>query len=293
MTRPPLFWSEEYWELRSATTRNKFRRVEKNGYFLYLDVSGETIKIPGSATFGGWWRNSADYNSEPFHELFEFLFTKFPKRRWQVNFPPTHFFPQLFKRQVTYLETLGGRLVREQNSSILAKNLGNDDVVSRFSRGNRKRVRAFRESGGVVRAASPQEHQLAFSILSESRERRGVSLSMTWEDFSFSLDRLPQVYQCWLALNGPYVVGAALTVKVSQSSLYVLYWGDTLLGREQSVSASICERLAAFAWSEKMEVLDLGISSVDGIIDEGLLRFKRNLGAVDFDQWTVILNDPR
>jgi len=293
LSRVPLFWSDEYWELGKIKTGVKLRRIERDGYLLFLELSGETIQVPGSATFGGWWRYSVDCAAGQFPRLFDHLLEEFPNMRWQFRFPPSHFYPKVFESQLKYLQALGGRSVREQNSAILHRNLGGDEVVTMFSRGNRKRVRSFRESGGVVRPANPEEYREAFTVLSESRERRGVTLSMTWEVFLLSLHRLPQVYQCWVALKGPQVVGAALTVDVSETSLYVLYWGDTPLGREQSVTATICEVIAAFAWDKNKEVLDLGISSVDGKVDDGLLRFKRNLGATDFDQWTVALESSR
>lgn len=293
LSRVPLFWSDEYWELENTRSGVKPRRMERDGHVLFLGLFGETIHVPGSATFGGWWQDPKNYSAGQIPSLFDHLFEEFPNMRWQFRFPPSHFFPTFFDSQITYLQALGGRLVREQNSAILRRNLGSDEVATKFSRGNRKRVRSFRESGGVVRTAKPEEYRAAFTVLSESRERRGVSLSMTWEAFCLSLHRLPRVYRCWLALKGSEVVGAALTVDVSQQALYVLYWGDTPLGREQSVTATICERLATFAWDQNKEVLDLGISSVDGKIDEGLLRFKRNLGATDFDQWTVSLGSSR
>jgi hypothetical protein len=103
---------------------------------------------------------------------------------------------------------------------------------------------------------------------------------MPWHIFERGLIDRPDAFTIWGATLGSEFVGGALTVEVDSNTLYVLFWGDTLLGRDISVVGSICEKLIEFCTSRNYQVLDLGISSVDGLLDESLANFKVNLGAV-------------
>ena len=103
---------------------------------------------------------------------------------------------------------------------------------------------------------------------------------MSWEVFEKGLQELPQKIVAWGAYLQNQLVGGALTIEIDKDTLYVLFWGDTLLGRDVSVVASICEKLVNHCITHDYLVLDLGISSVDGVLDENLARFKINLGAV-------------
>jgi hypothetical protein len=115
---------------------------------------------------------------------------------------------------------------------------------------------------------------------------------MPWHVFERGLDERPDVFTVWGATLGKEIVGGALTVEISDDTLYVLFWGDTLLGREYSVVASICEKLVEFCRSKNYKVLDLGISSVDGLLDENLARFKSNLGAIQTEKPILTVKFP-
>jgi hypothetical protein len=115
---------------------------------------------------------------------------------------------------------------------------------------------------------------------------------MPWHIFERGLIDQPDAFTIWGATLESEFVGGALTVEVNSYSLYVLFWGDTLLGRNISVVASICEKLIEFCISRNYKVLDLGISSVDGLLDENLAKFKVNLGAVQTTKSILTLRIP-
>jgi len=211
-----------------------------------------------------------------------------PKTPWQ-SIPPEYFYPEIFHRQQRALVQLGGTLIDETNSTIQLSLLQSGSDLSNFSRGNRKRLRAFSDRGGEIRRAQGFELRAAHSLLVENRVRRGVNLSVDEEKFVGLLTNLPESYTCWLALVGQEILGVAYTVEVSSHSTYVLFWGDSPAGRSVSVVASLCARLQMVALAEGKEFLDLGISSENGNVDEGLFNFKRNLGASTFPQARITI----
>lgn len=289
----PLFWRESYWNHNRSDSGETILISSEGQADLYLSRGDGQILVPGPATFGGWWpTHEAGAIPNDWGNLFEELFRKFPQHDWSISLPPSYFFPEIFFGQAEALRQLGAMEITEINSTvpITAEHLV--DSSFGFSRGNRKRIRAFESHGGVVRQAREPELDRAFELLEENRNRRGVTLSMNREKFVNLVRSEPGSYRCWLAVSGSELLGAALTVEVHRDVTYVLYWGDSLAGRKISVTASICKYLLKTAASNGKKFLDIGVSSNRGDVDEGLLRFKNNLGARTFDQSRFFLGHP-
>ena len=80
-------------------------------------------------------------------------------------------------------------------------------------------------------------------------------------------------------LQGGDLAAAALVYRVAPDWDYVVAWGDDIAHRRMRVMNVIAYHLVAAAIPRGIRVIDLGISSVDGVPDGGLIQFKRNLGA--------------
>jgi hypothetical protein len=271
MSIVPLFWTSEYSRIHG----DDHQLIETVSGLLSVGRAGsEILKSPGRATFGGFWiePNSVfTYTEKTIQQL-----KNYSKMSSQIriSFPPEHFHPEVFQEQISFFTKNCSALIPESNFHIMVHN--RNDV----SKGNRKRQRQFIERGGSVSQVEKPDWHSIYKLLVENRLRRGVELSMPWHIFERGLIDRPDAFTIWGATLGSEFVGGALTVEVDSNTLYVLFWGDTLLGRDISVVGSICEKLIEFCTSRNYQVLDLGISSVDGLLDESLANFKVNLGAV-------------
>lgn len=271
MVNVPLFWTREYSKIHDGG----HQIVETESGLVSVGRPGdETLKSPGRATFGGFWtepNRNFSYTEKTVSQLIAY---SSKSSHFQISFPPIYFHPEIFEEQVSFFRDRCYTSISETNSHIVV------DQRNDVSKGNRKKQRQFSEQGGSVSQVLEDDWRLIYNLLVENRLRRGVELSMSWRVFERGLIEQPDVFTAWGATLGMKFVGGALTVKINEDTLYVLFWGDTLLGRELSVVASICEKLVEFCRSKDYKVLDLGISSVDGILDENLARFKLNLGAI-------------
>jgi lipid II:glycine glycyltransferase (peptidoglycan interpeptide bridge formation enzyme) len=113
---------------------------------------------------------------------------------------------------------------------------------------------------------------------------------MEFEDFKKSLILCEKDFKLIQANIGGNVIATSLLVKIMPDYWYVLYWGESIEFRNLSPVASIFYFLIEQAKSHKVVILDLGISSVDGTLDEGLARFKTNLGAVTSEKLSLELD---
>jgi hypothetical protein len=271
MVTVPLFWTREYSKIHDG----EHQIVETESGLLSVGRPGDkTLKSPGRATFGGFWTEPNSRFSYTEKTISQLIAYSCKSDQIRISFPPSYFHPEIFEEQVSFFRARSNSCISETNFHIVV------DQRNDISKGNRKKQRQFSERGGTVSQALKTDWQLIYNLLAENRMRRGVKLSMPWHVFERGLVERPDVFTVWGASLGMEFVGGALTVEISKEALYVLFWGDTLLGRELSVVASICEKLVEFCRFKNYKVLDLGISSVDGLLDENLARFKFNLGAI-------------
>ena len=81
------------------------------------------------------------------------------------------------------------------------------------------------------------------------------------------------------------ICASALIVSLSDTVEYVLYWGDDENYRALSPVTSLFLKIVTSCKSGNKRYLDLGISSVNGNLDEGLFNFKSSLGASAFSKY--------
>jgi hypothetical protein len=74
-------------------------------------------------------------------------------------------------------------------------------------------------------------------------------------------------------------VAAALVYNVLPGAHYLAAWGDSEHDLAHSPMNLLAHELVADALDQGARIMDLGISSVEGVVNDGLVQFKRNVGA--------------
>lgn len=124
-----------------------------------------------------------------------------------------------------------------------------------------------------------------YTFLVAARQRRGHPVTMSLEDLEqhfaifpghFSLFEVHDAHQQTTAM--------ALIVHLNNHVLYTLYLADCAGYEALSPIVYLIKNLAEHAYTHGYEVLDLGISSDGGIINEGLTAFKKRLGGVQSER---------
>jgi GNAT acetyltransferase-like protein len=130
------------------------------------------------------------------------------------------------------------------------------------------------------RAETAAAWAACYDLLAATKHRRGAR-------FKFSLDYLMRLRELFgeriamhRALRGGDLAAAALVYRVARDWDYLAAWGDDLRHRDSKVMNAMSFHLVCEAFARRIAVIDLGISSVDGVADDGLIQFKRSVGAV-------------
>jgi hypothetical protein len=127
-----------------------------------------------------------------------------------------------------------------------------------------------------------------FPFLLQSRLRRGYSLSMTREELEAVFKAFPENYRCWGVYFRNQCVALSVTVRVNQKIEYVFYTADDADFRKFSPVVLLHSGIYSNCAESGIELLDLGTSSLRGIINDGVSDFKRHLGALTSSKTTLI-----
>lgn len=145
----------------------------------------------------------------------------------------------------------------------------------------RRTLRQGLSTGTVFGAAETEaEWAACYDLLAETKRRREARLKISLE-YIMGLRALfgERIAMHRLTVDGN-LAGAALVYRVSPRWKYLAAWGDDLRYRRHNVNNVMSYQLARTAIAERMELLDIGISSVGGAPDDGLIQFKRSIGGV-------------
>ncbi len=149
-----------------------------------------------------------------------------------------------------------------------------------FSKTNSKMLRRLVYSGFTARILKNINPD-GFYLLQENRAKRGVELSLSYDQLLTQVDALPDRYRfvecCDSSRN---LVAYAVFVRINSNAFYVLYWGENFSFRKYSPVVLMCDTILKYCQNKGVQFLDLGISSLHGNIDQGLFEFKERLGAL-------------
>lgn len=152
---------------------------------------------------------------------------------------------------------------------------------SRIDYGNAKRIRKCLREGFIAELIHASHYRSAYQVIQENRERRGFPISLTGEQLQVMTDTFPDRLHYFAVYAGPdrsLMVAAAVCIAVSSSILYVFYWGDIAGVHEHSPIALLASRIYRFCQQHGFRLLDAGTATVEGVPNDGLIKFKRNLG---------------
>lgn len=153
-----------------------------------------------------------------------------------------------------------------------------DAYVARLRSPARRALRhAMQEPFALTQARTEGEWARAYGVLAENRRAKGRRLALSLDYVRRVRDALPGRVRAFLLTHGGWPCAAALLYRVAPGRELVVYWGDAGHELPRSPMNLLALRLVEVALADRVRTLDLGISSVDGVPDQGLIQFKRSV----------------
>ena len=114
-------------------------------------------------------------------------------------------------------------------------------------------------------------------------------MTMEFEALDKMFRELPEYYLLFGLYSGERLISVVVSVLVDRGILYNFYPGDDVQYRDHSPMVMLLDGIYRYCQTNAIRILDLGISSVDGVLNPGLYRFKKNCGSIDSWKSTYLL----
>jgi hypothetical protein len=242
----------------------------------FIGRYGFEYASPFSAPFGGFWSTQGDPSWSDYRLLgklfIEYLAAQ-KARECRLTLPSMCYDPNGISNQIKGLLLAGFCVDYVDVSHSLNIAL---DFKSRLHRnGKRSLKNALTYDLLFTHCESDEANRRAYEIIRVNRAQKKYDLKLSYED----IDSVKQftTIDFFLVSVGGIDIAAAITYRVSADIAQVIYWGHDVRFRQMNPVHFLAMNLSKF-YKEKITLLDIGPSSIEGVSDDGLCRFKESLG---------------
>ena len=142
-----------------------------------------------------------------------------------------------------------------------------------------RRLKKCHEAGFQISIEHEFKAEEWFDRIVRARRLKGHPLSIDLESLKMINAVNPLVYNFVSVHDKGKIIASAIAIEVMPDVLYYYLPADEEAYLQYSPMVMLVEALYSFAQQKNMRIVDLGISSSGGVINEGLRNFKNNLGA--------------
>ncbi|MFT4033744.1 MAG: hypothetical protein QM669_15115, partial [Siphonobacter sp.] len=157
-------------------------------------------------------------------------------------------------------------------------------------RGERWKFRKSKQLGFYFRALPEMPVSTLQNFIVEARLRKGHPVTLPDGLLTQLFDLFPDAFQAFGVFDQETLIALAITIKLNKDTLYTFHLADHADYLQYSPTVTLVEGLWRYAQQLNYKIIDLGIGTAQGKRNEGLIRFKKNLGAIESPKNTYIIN---
>lgn len=157
---------------------------------------------------------------------------------------------------------------------------GSTPYLSIIRKNEKKRLRKCHEAGFEFKQMTSNQLALAYELINDNWTRKGFEVTMSYEALKKMFQVFPEKYLLFGVFHAGKLVATSVSIRVTQQVMYNFYHGDAADYRAYSPIVMLIDQVYAYCQHNQISYLDLGTSSVGGVISTSLYEFKRNCGCV-------------
>jgi hypothetical protein len=151
-------------------------------------------------------------------------------------------------------------------------------------------IKKCKEAGFHVTISSTCNAEEWFDIIVRARRLRGHPMTIDLQGLRSLTDGNAECYHFFEVKNEDKIISCAIGVQVSEDVMYYYLAADEDAYRSYSPMTFLLDSMYDFACEKNMKILDMGISSSQGIVNEGLRWFKKSFGSLEEPKFTLKWN---
>ena len=153
------------------------------------------------------------------------------------------------------------------------------NYFSKLSKGEKNKLSQCRRKGFVFQKAEIDTLQEIYNLIAVTRNRKGYPDPISADELKRMLIALPERYHIFSIRDSNNIIAAAISITIDKNVLYNFYHADDSNYRNYSPMVMLIEGIYNYAKQHNYKILDVGVSSVEGVINESLYSFKKHIGA--------------
>ena len=286
---PSIFHTSNFNELNASKVDQVFYLIAHLNNCNYGIVVGKIeseLKSPFSAPFGGIIY-SGNYNLNDLQLLGQDLiqWAKNDSSNLYITLPPIYYNDSFYGAVIESFKNAGFETnYIDLNAHFdLQTNFSFEDNLERNARKNLNN--ALKYSYSFSLANSIEDKQNVYSIIRKNRSEKGFPLRMTFEDLERTNTVVPIDY--FLLEMDDFQCAAAIVFSISPTTVMVVYWGNLYDHAEKRPMNLLPKLLFEHYQKQGKQFIDVGPSSENGIINEGLAAFKKSLGCISTEKYSL------
>jgi hypothetical protein len=287
------FWfnSKEYAKQQVLSEGYTFVKEEGlKQLFIRLYKKDNELISPGRASFGGIEFS----NKTNAKEVFEFTNEIIDKARSEgiekitiTSFPECY---DINKADIVdeVLLKAGFQVTITELNYHLDMEMGDFETFIKHTK--REKILRCGKAGFECLIETNSDYKQIHKLISDCRLRKGYPLSMNVEDFEKMFKNFPQQYLIFVVKDKALTIAVAIGVKVRSDILYIFLLADHEEYLDYSPAVLLHKRMYDYCCENGYKIFDLGIASYKGLENEGLVRFKRQIGGKFSHKYSYEIN---
>jgi hypothetical protein len=129
--------------------------------------------------------------------------------------------------------------------------------------------------------------KLIHTFIANARNRKGYPITITMNDFELLVKQFHNHYHFFEVKQGHKLAAVGVCVDLGKGVFYNFYSADSNEFSKDAPMLLLYKGMYDFAASQHYKVFDLGISTYLGSRNEGLIQFKKSLGAIETNKYIL------
>ena len=164
------------------------------------------------------------------------------------------------------------------------------DPAKSFSSGidaqKRRRLSNSKKTGMRVEFFNHIDSDIWYEVYYKARIDKGFPITISKVAYLSLSEKITDIYTYAGVFLNDTLIANAIFVHINKDTLYYFAAASDPSYAELSPTVLLIEALYDKAVQDKYTLIDLGVSSLDGVLNEGLHQFKKYLGAIECSKKT-------
>ena len=142
-----------------------------------------------------------------------------------------------------------------------------------------KKLAKLKASGFLAKQLDTEELKKTYDFLESCREEKGLKLNVPFDRLEALFNAFPDHYDIFMGYLNQKAACAVITLKVAPKIVYYFLPGTIKEAKSESPMVGLLDFMVEH-YSKTYQYIDLGVSSIEGEPQVGLIAFKERMGGM-------------